>query len=68
MKLAMIAFLAKYLSERQKLITSFKKGLVPSLGLAFVAFSMIMLQPDLRYRNGYDGNLCRNDIYCRCTG
>jgi cell division protein FtsW len=47
MKLAMIAFLAKYLSERQKLITSFKKGLVPSLGLAFVAFSMIMLQPDL---------------------
>jgi cell division protein FtsW len=47
MKLAMIAFLAKYLSERQKLITSFKKGLVPSLGLAFIAFSMIMLQPDL---------------------
>jgi cell division protein FtsW len=47
MKLAMIAFLAKYLSERQKLITSFKKGLVPSLGLAFVAFAMIMLQPDL---------------------
>src|SRR6476646_7272166 len=47
MKLAMIAFLAKYLSERQKLITSFKKGLVPSLGLAFIAFAMIMLQPDL---------------------
>ncbi|MGD6841926.1 stage V sporulation protein E [Bacillus infantis] len=47
MKLAMIAFLAKYLSERQKLITSFRKGLVPSLGLAFLAFGMIMLQPDL---------------------
>jgi cell division protein FtsW len=47
MKLAMIAFLAKYLSERQKLITSFKKGLIPSLGLAFLAFAMIMLQPDL---------------------
>jgi cell division protein FtsW len=47
MKLAMIAFLAKFLSERQKLITSFRQGLVPSLGLAFVAFALIMLQPDL---------------------
>lgn len=47
MKLAMIAFLAKFLSERQKLITSFKKGLVPSLGLVFIAFGLIMLQPDL---------------------
>ncbi|RDU38972.1 stage V sporulation protein E [Neobacillus piezotolerans] len=47
MKLAMIAFLAKYLSERQKLITSFRKGLVPSLGLVFIAFALIMLQPDL---------------------
>lgn len=47
MKLAMIAFLAKYLSERQKYITSFKKGLVPSLSLVFLAFGMIMLQPDL---------------------
>ncbi|WP_377889346.1 stage V sporulation protein E [Alkalihalobacillus sp. R86527] len=46
-KLAMIAFLAKYLSENQKRITSFKKGLVPSLGLVLVAFAMIMLQPDL---------------------
>lgn len=47
MKLAMIAFLAKFLSEKQKLITSFKKGLAPSLGLVFLAFGMIMLQPDL---------------------
>lgn len=47
MKLAMIAFLAKYLSERQKLITSFMKGLLPSLGLVFLAFGLIMLQPDL---------------------
>ncbi len=46
-KLAMIAFLAKYLSENQKRITSFKKGLVPSLGIVFIAFAMIMLQPDL---------------------
>ena len=47
MKLAMIAFLAKFLSENQKAITSFKNGLVPSLGLVFVAFALIMLQPDL---------------------
>lgn len=47
MKLAMIAFLAKFLSENQKYITSFRKGLVPSLFLVFVAFGMIMLQPDL---------------------
>lgn len=47
MKLAMIAFLAKYLSENQKLITSFKTGLLPSLSIVFTAFAMIMLQPDL---------------------
>ncbi|MBU8877724.1 stage V sporulation protein E [Bacillus sp. FJAT-29790] len=47
MKLAMIAFLAKFLSERQKLITSFKKGVVPSLGIVFLAFGLIMCQPDL---------------------
>lgn len=46
MKLAMIAFLAKFLSENQKKITSLKKGLAPSLGLVFLAFGMIMLQPD----------------------
>lgn len=47
MKLAMIAFLAKFLSERQKKITSFKYGLAPSLALVFSAFALIMLQPDL---------------------
>ncbi|MBM7586741.1 cell division protein FtsW [Bacillus pakistanensis] len=47
MKLAMIAFLAKYLSEKQKFITSFNKGVLPSLLLVFTAFGMIMLQPDL---------------------
>ena len=47
MKIAMIAFLAKYLSENQKLVTSFRKGLVPSLSLVFLAFGLIMLQPDL---------------------
>jgi cell division protein FtsW len=47
MKLAMIAFLAKFLSEHQKKITSFKQGLLPALMLVFAAFGMIMLQPDL---------------------
>ncbi|WP_416826939.1 stage V sporulation protein E [Ectobacillus polymachus] len=47
MKFAMIIFLSKFLSERQKTITSFTRGLVPSLGLVFLAFGMIMLQPDL---------------------
>ncbi len=47
MKLAMIAFLAKFLSEKQKHITSVRQGLMPSLGLVFLAFGMIMLQPDL---------------------
>ncbi|MGM9986607.1 MAG: stage V sporulation protein E [Bacillaceae bacterium] len=47
MKLAMISFLSKYLAENQKKITSFSKGLAPSLGLVFLAFGMIMLQPDL---------------------
>ncbi|MBP3038728.1 stage V sporulation protein E [Bacillaceae bacterium Marseille-Q3522] len=47
MKLAMIAFLGKFLSERQKQIISFKEGLAPSLGIVFLAFGMIMCQPDL---------------------
>ena len=47
MKIAMIAFLAKFLSEKQKSITSFKKGLLPALGIVFLAFGMIMMQPDL---------------------
>ncbi|MCA1029977.1 stage V sporulation protein E [Bacillus timonensis] len=47
MKFAMITFLAKYLSENQKKITSFKQGLFPSLSIVFIAFGIIMLQPDL---------------------
>ncbi|WCK53085.1 stage V sporulation protein E [Aneurinibacillus sp. Ricciae_BoGa-3] len=46
-KLAMAAFLAKWLSDNQKLIVSFRKGLVPTLGVVCLAFGMIMLQPDL---------------------
>jgi cell division protein FtsW len=47
MKFAMISFIAKYLAENQKKITSFKQGLLPSLSLIFFAFGLIMLQPDL---------------------
>ncbi|WEG11663.1 stage V sporulation protein E [Pullulanibacillus sp. KACC 23026] len=46
-KMAMILFLAKFLSENQKYITTVKKGLLPSLVLVFLAFGLIMLQPDL---------------------
>lgn len=47
MKLAMILFLSKWLSEKQQTITHFAKGLLPPLGLVIVAFGIIMLQPDL---------------------
>ncbi|GLX68264.1 stage V sporulation protein E [Paenibacillus glycanilyticus] len=47
MKLAMILFLAKWLSEKQQTITLFTKGLLPPLGLVGLAFGLIMLQPDL---------------------
>ncbi|HJV44821.1 MAG TPA: stage V sporulation protein E [Bacillota bacterium] len=46
-KLAMAVFLAKWLSENQKDIVSFKRGLMPALGLSGAAFALIMLQPDL---------------------
>jgi cell division protein FtsW len=47
MKLAMILFMAKLLSERQNQITEFTKGLLPPLGIMGIAFGLIMLQPDL---------------------
>ncbi|RLL45521.1 stage V sporulation protein E [Oceanobacillus piezotolerans] len=47
MKLGLIIFLASILSSKQKYITSFRKGFVPSLLLVFTAFGLIMLQPDL---------------------
>lgn len=47
MKLGMIIFLAKYLSDNQAKITSFFKGLLPPLLLVGLAFGLIMLQPDL---------------------
>ena len=47
MKLGLIAFLAKFLSARQKYMSSFKKGFLPAISLVFLAFGFIMLQPDL---------------------
>ncbi|UHA74125.1 stage V sporulation protein E [Paenibacillus sp. 481] len=47
MKLAMIVFLAKLLSDGQARITSFATGLLPALSIMGLAFGMIMLQPDL---------------------
>lgn len=47
MKLGLIAFLAKFLSERQKYMSSFRKGFLPAVSLVFIAFGFIMLQPDL---------------------
>lgn len=47
MKLAMVIFLAKLLSEKQQAVTQFVKGLLPPLGILGLAFGLIMLQPDL---------------------
>lgn len=47
MKIGMIIFLSKWLSEKQSTITLFSKGLLPPLGLVGLAFGLIMLQPDL---------------------
>lgn len=47
MKLGMIIFLSKLLSERQGKITLFAEGLLPPLGIMGLAFGLIMLQPDL---------------------
>ncbi|CAG7620811.1 stage V sporulation protein E [Paenibacillus allorhizosphaerae] len=47
MKMGMIIFLSKWLSEQQGTITLFKQGLLPPLGLVGLAFGLIMLQPDL---------------------
>jgi cell division protein FtsW len=47
MKLAMILFLARFLSDRQDKMTSFRHGLLPALGILGAAFGLIMMQPDL---------------------
>ncbi|WP_112180758.1 MULTISPECIES: stage V sporulation protein E [Paraliobacillus] len=47
MKLGLVIFLATYLAEKQRYITSFKEGFLPLLLLIFTSFGLIMLQPDL---------------------
>ncbi|HEY0826636.1 MAG TPA: FtsW/RodA/SpoVE family cell cycle protein, partial [Bacilli bacterium] len=47
MKLGMIIYMAKLLSEHTDRITLFARGLLPPLGLLGLAFGLIMLQPDL---------------------
>jgi cell division protein FtsW len=47
MKLAMVIFLARWLSDNQQKVTHFTKGLLPPLGFMGTAFGLIMLQPDL---------------------
>lgn len=46
MKLAMVMFVAKTLSEHQSRIASFTTGLLPMLAVLGAAFGLIMLQPD----------------------
>ncbi|GAA0495015.1 stage V sporulation protein E [Salinibacillus aidingensis] len=47
MKIGLIIFMAKILSDNQKYITTFKQGFLPAMLLVFVPFGLIMLQPDL---------------------
>lgn len=47
MKLALVIFIAMWLSQNQQKIAFFFKGLLPILALAGAAFGLIMLQPDL---------------------
>ena len=46
-KLALIIFTSKYLSNNNKFIKSYKEGVFPILGVVFIFFALIMLQPDL---------------------
>ena len=45
-KLALIIFTAKYLSNNEKDIKKFKKGILPILLIIFIFFGLIMLEPD----------------------
>lgn len=46
-KLALIIFTSKYLSKSTKFLKSYKEGVFPILGVVFLFFGLIMLQPDL---------------------
>ena len=47
MKLAIIIFTSKYLSNNPKEIRKIIKGVFPILGITLISFLLIMLQPDL---------------------
>lgn len=46
-KLSLIIFTSKYLSKSSNYIKSYKNGVFPILGVVFLFFGLIMLQPDL---------------------
>ncbi len=46
-KFGVAAFLARWLSDNQKQIVFFRKGLLPALAIPVACFGLIMLQPDL---------------------
>jgi len=46
MKLAIIIFTSKYLSQNEKIIKDIKKGVFPILLILFITFGLILLQPD----------------------
>lgn len=45
-KLSLIIFTSKYLCKNEKDLKSIRKGLFPILGIVFLVFGLIMLQPD----------------------
>ena len=47
MKLGLIIFTSKYLVNNLKDMSNIKKGVFPILGITFLAFILIMLEPDL---------------------
>ena len=45
-KLGLIIYVSKYLSTNEKNINNIKKGVFPLLGIIFIFFALIMLEPD----------------------
>ena len=46
-KIGIIIFTSKYLSHSQSFLKNYRKGIFPILGMIFLFFGLIMLQPDL---------------------
>ena len=45
-KVSLIIFLSKYLEKNQKNLSNIKKSILPVLGIIFLFFGLIMLEPD----------------------